>query len=46
MAGALLATFYTVSCGPVLTMVLYFAGDEQLLVKGEGERVQATQGQD
>jgi hypothetical protein len=36
---------YSVFCGPILTMVICFAGDDkQLLVQGEGERVQVAQG--
>jgi hypothetical protein len=47
MVGAIVGNVLLCFHGPILTMVSCFAGDDkQLLVQGEGERVQATQGRE
>jgi hypothetical protein len=45
MVGAVVGIMLLCFHGPILTMVICFAGDDkQLLVQGEGERVQVAQG--
>jgi hypothetical protein len=47
MVGAVVGIMLLCFHGPILTMVICFAGDDkQLLVQGEGECVQAAQGRD
>jgi hypothetical protein len=47
MVGAIVGNVLLCFHGPILTMVSCFAGDDkQLLVQGEGECVQATQGRE